>query len=414
VTQDGLLLDPVSRRPLRLRDADARSVLARPVPRSADANADGTSVVVVTYDNLLFTRICLESILASGGGEQIVVVDNGSTDGSLEYLLELAVVNPRVLLDPVGRNLGFAAACNRGLSRADGETLVLLNNDTIVSTGWIDRLRSHLENPAVGMVGPVTNRIGTDAEIETTYRTLGEFHAFAAERAARHAGRSRSTRMLAMFCVALRREVLERVGTLDERFEVGMLEDDDYSARVTVSGYSLLCAEDAFVHHFGEASFGKLFRGGEHSRLLRRNRQRFEEKWGYAWQPYDRRRNDEYELLANRVVRTVASSTPVDATVMVVSRGDEALLMIPGRRGWHFPQCSGGVYSGHHPGDSQEAIAQLESMRLRGARYIVFPRTSLWWLEHYWELHDHLVARYRKTVDDAKTCVMFTLEEARR
>lgn len=408
---EGLVLAPVARRPLRLREAAARSVLARPAPVFGDAPKDGSSVVIVSYDNLVFTRICLESVLAGGDGEQIIVVDNGSTDGSGEYLAQLAESNPRIALDLVGRNIGFAAACNRGFERADGQVLVLLNNDTIVSTGWLAGLRRHLSDPTVGMVGPVTNRIGNEAEIPASYKTMGEFHGFAAARAKAHAGRSRPMRMLAMFCVALRRDVLDAIGLIDERYEVGMLEDDDYSARVTASGYSLLCAEDVYVHHFGEASFGKLYRDGEHSRLLANNRRRFEQKWGHQWQPYDRRPDDEYELLSDRVVQTVASSTPADATVIVVSRGDEALLDIPGRRGWHFPQVADGVYAGHHPSDSEEAIRHLESMRRLGARFIVFPRTALWWLDHYLELRDHLADRYTKVVDDGDTCTMFELEE---
>jgi GT2 family glycosyltransferase len=89
-----------------------------------------------------------------------------------------------------------------------------------------------------------------------------------------------------MFCLAMRRDVYERVGPLDERFEVGMFEDDDYALRARHAGYRVVCAEDAFVHHFGEVSFNKLKPSGEYEQLFAANRRRFEEKWGTPWEPH--------------------------------------------------------------------------------------------------------------------------------
>src|SRR5207244_2758369 len=162
---------------------------------------------------------------------------------------------------------------------ARGEVLVLLNNDTIVPPGWLAGLRRHLADPRVGVVGSVTNRIGNEAEIPVSYRTYGELLEFACARAAARARHAFEIPMPAMFCLALRRDVLERVGPLDERFGVGLLEDDDYARRVRGAGYRLLCADDVLVHHFGQASFGRLVPTGEYAALLRENQLRFAEKW---------------------------------------------------------------------------------------------------------------------------------------
>jgi GT2 family glycosyltransferase len=409
---DDLVLTPTSRRPTRLEDSTLRSILDRDVPAfSLDSSArPAATVVVVTRDNLAFLRLCLESVLA--GTEipfELIVVDNGSNDGTPAYLVRLAERNPNVRLISNDSNRGFAAACNQGAALAAGEVLVLLNDDAAVSHGWLGRLTAHLGRPDVGMVGPATNRTGNEAQIDADYRTWVEFARFADARAGQHAGEAFEIPTLTMFCVAMQRALYEQVGPLDERFETGLLEDDDYSRRVRQAGYRLLCADDAFVHHFGETSFGKLAASGEYARVLKANRARFEEKWGVPWKPYRRRRSDRYRALTERVRRAVLDAVPAGATVLVVSRGDDELLRVDGRRARHFPRGADGAYAGHHPSDSREAIDRLESERAAGAEYIVFPSTGLWWLEHYEEFRRHLDGRYRRSLSDPESCVIFEL-----
>ena len=85
--------------------------------------------------------------------------------------------------------------------------------------------------------------------------------------------------MLAFFCVLLPRRVLEAVGPLDERFAVGMFEDDDYCRRVRQKGWTLAVARDSFVHHWGRGSFRRLSEE-DYLRIYRENRERYERKWG--------------------------------------------------------------------------------------------------------------------------------------
>jgi hypothetical protein len=119
-----------------------------------------------------------------------------------------------------------------------------------------------------------------------------------------------------------------------------------------------------------------------------------------------------YGDLLLRMRAVLRALLPADAPVLVVSRGDQRLLSVA-RRGlaWHFPHHEGG-YAGHHPGDSQEAIAELESLRERGAQFLALPATSLWWLDHYRDFARHLDGRYRRAVDDPQTCVVYDLREA--
>ena len=105
----------------------------------------------------------------------------------------------------------------------------------------------------------------------------------------------------------------------------------------------------------------------------------------------------------------VTAVVPPSKTVLVVSKGDENLLRLGSRTGWHFPRTDDGRYAGHYPADSEEAVRQLEALRERGAGYVVFPATSLWWLDHYPELSRHLQDRYTCLVRDEDTCAIYDL-----
>ncbi len=216
--------------------------------------------------------------------------------------------------------------------------------------------------------------------------------------------------MLTMFCVAMRRSTFETLGPLDERFAVGTFEDDDYSRRGQQAGYAVMCAEDVFVHHFGQASFGELVPGGAYAALLSTNRQRFEDKWRTVWRPHARRADPAYLSLVEHIRRVVQVHTPPTATVLVVSRGDDALLDLGAeRRGWHFPQLTDGSYAGYYPADSAAALAHLEHLRAAGADHLLLPSTSLWWLDHYAGLRHHLEAHYTDVIHDRDTCWIYDL-----
>jgi hypothetical protein len=166
-----------------------------------------------------------------------------------------------------------------------------------------------------------------------------------------------------------------------------------------------------FVHHFGEASFGKLVPTGEYTAVLRENQQRFAEKWGCAWQPYERRASAEYGQQVGRVRQIACRLLPPDATVAVVSRGDEQLLDLNGRRARHFPRMADGIYAGQYPADSAEAISQVDAVRAAGADYLLFPATAFWWLDHYPGLREHLERHHRMVVRQQHVCLIYALQD---
>jgi len=238
------------------------------------------SIAMITHNNLEMTRLCLESIerFTQYPNYEILIVDNASTDGTRQWLAEASGTRPDLRIFLNDENTGFAAANNQAFSEATGEIFCLLNNDTVVTPGWLSALVRELRDPAVGMVGPSTNGAANEARVEPGYEKLEELHGWAETFAWEHDGESFSIPMLALFCAALRREVWDEAGGLDERFEVGMFEDDDFSRRLRRLGYDLRCLRSAWVHHFQQTSFGAL-PPEEYERIYEANRRRFLEKW---------------------------------------------------------------------------------------------------------------------------------------
>jgi GT2 family glycosyltransferase/glycosyltransferase involved in cell wall biosynthesis len=245
------------------------------------------SIIVVTYGNWQLTRLCLDAVFRTAlhPNLEVIVVDNASSDETPRRLTELAATHAglRVILND--ENRGFAAANNQGLDVATGDVLVLLNNDTVPARGWLPRMLRHLQDREIGIVNAVTNFSGNESRIEVPYTSLEDMPAFAEHYATQHDGESFDIHVAAMYCVGMRRDAFERIGALDESFRIGMFEDDDYSHRARLAGYRVICAEDVFVHHFGQASFRKIPEA-EYEALFRRNRSLFEQKWGIAWRPH--------------------------------------------------------------------------------------------------------------------------------
>jgi len=287
------LMDSAADSHQRIRLARDRHLLAQAapelVPREpwfADAPPVGdelASIIILCCNQLEFTRICLESVLRhTRPPYELVLVDNASNDGTAVYLDEVAArTGPaRVEIVRNAMNLGFAAGCNQALARARGRYLVLLNNDTIVTEGWLDGLVAwSLDDwPKVGLVGAVSNAAAPPQQVEIDYEDPAKAGEFAARRCREFAGRAVTVERLTGFCLLIRREVLDQVGGLDESYGLGFFDDDDLCVRAREAGFQLLLALNVFVHHFGGRTFAGL--GIDCRRQLEENFARFRAKWG--------------------------------------------------------------------------------------------------------------------------------------
>ncbi len=269
------------------------------VLRDGPSSGALTSIAIVSFNAQERTRKCLEALRASADPRwptQVIVVDNGSSDGSAEWLAQQEGIE--LLLNR--ENLGAPRARNQALARARGEWIVVMDNDAIVAPGWLERLMFHAQvDGRSGCIGPVSDRAAHGQQIP--YDGDGELTTvarFAHDWAQRNHRRSRPQNILTSFLLLMRREVLDTIGGFDERFSPWGFEDDDFTLRAALAGFNNRCALDTFVRHehYGGA------KAARHQQLLERNWSAFAQKW--AGQP--QARYGDYALVEPALKRAFA------------------------------------------------------------------------------------------------------------
>jgi glycosyltransferase involved in cell wall biosynthesis/tetratricopeptide (TPR) repeat protein len=254
-------------------------------PRSIDVmnnEPDLSSIIILCCNQLPYTQVCLQSVRAhTRGPYELILVDNGSSDGTATLLDQVArqatLGLNRTFIIRNSSNKGYAAAVNQGLQAAKGSSIVLLNNDTIVTPTWLDRLTLCARHGA-GLVGPTSNYVPVPQYVPPGYQRLEDLNAFAAKRGEEFRGQAAHVSRLSGFCLLIQRAVLSHVGLLDERFGLGFFEDDDLCFRAQDAGFKLALALDVYIHHFGSKTIHGLNLNAE--KLLQDNFRRFRTKWG--------------------------------------------------------------------------------------------------------------------------------------
>ena len=233
---------------------------------------------------------------------ELIFLDVGSLDGTAEYLAGLrdGLQNRvRVEVCRAATDLDISDACKEALEKAHGEFVCLLNNDTVVTPGWLQALTGLAKvSEAFGLIGPMSNyaappqlvetvpyRVGAGKKGTGTSKTrsqspfsagtsktrsqsplhsrseCGTFdvaavQAFARDFAGEHRGKWMQVERLGGFCLLVRRAVLDRIGAgLNEWTDLGLFDTDILSAKAREQGFQLVCCRDLFVHHFGTRTF---------------------------------------------------------------------------------------------------------------------------------------------------------------
>jgi O-antigen biosynthesis protein len=243
-----------------------------------------TSIIILTHNQLDYTKLCIESIrkFTKSSSYEIIVVDNCSTDGTLEWLKQQKDL--KIVIN--SENEGFPKGCNQGIEVTVGNSILLLNNDTIVTENWLDNLLTCLNSSDdIGAVGPVTNSAAYFSTIPVNYTSIDEMYQFATNYNVTDPVKWEERLKLIGFCMLIKKEAIKRIGLLDERFTPGNFEDDDFSIRLRQAGYRLMLCKDTFIHHFGSVSWKKNINA--FSNVLKVNEKKFKEKWGIDSSAYN-------------------------------------------------------------------------------------------------------------------------------
>jgi GT2 family glycosyltransferase len=267
------------------------------VARRPGEAAPRTEIIVPTFGQEEFTVRCFDSILAHTEAYRLVWVDNGSPAASRATIQTAFARHRERLAIWSDQNLGFVGGTNLGLRAilgdyaSDADYVVLLNNDTEVTSGWLDRLTAALEHdPSIAAAGPMTSESSSwqawpnvfalwqeqpphslasaspaDAS-ETLARTFGELEVPAS--------------MIAFFCAVFRKRVFTEVGLLDPRFGAGLGDDDDYCLRLRNAGYGLAFVPGAYVVHHHRTTFRAIYSDEEIVAMQHENLEKYRTKHG--------------------------------------------------------------------------------------------------------------------------------------
>jgi glycosyltransferase involved in cell wall biosynthesis len=216
-------------------------------------------VIVPAYRDTPMTLRCLRSVLELSGPalRRLIVIDDASPEPEMAPALRrLAETDPRVVVLNNESNLGFVAACNRGLAERAGDA-VLLNSDTLVTRGWLAELAEvAYTDERTGCATPLSN----NATLCSVPRFGGSTPVEALDEATARAACAELPRSTVVptgvgFCLYLRGEVLDLVGGLDPVFGLGYNEENDWAMRAQAMGFVARRANRALVYHIGSVSF---------------------------------------------------------------------------------------------------------------------------------------------------------------
>ncbi len=211
---------------------------------------------------------------------KILLVDDGSSIDEFEKVADGIKDIDNVKLVKNIYEHGFASAINRGLVEVETDYIILANNDIVVTPGSVERFIQLANTKEIGIIGCMSNNASGFQQVEKCdYNSIEEMYEFAKKNSESFKFNFINFPRVAFFFTLIKNEIIEKIGGLDERFNPGNFEDDDFCLRSNIAGFKTVIAQDVFIHHYGSKSFRE---SGfdKYKELLEKNENKFVNKWG--------------------------------------------------------------------------------------------------------------------------------------
>ena len=231
-------------------------------------------IILLSYENPDLLKKCVNSVLEhTRARSTLIIVDNGSRDPEVKRYLDKVHGNEVVDIEKVfcESNSGFAKGMNKGMRLSSAPFVCLLNNDCIVTDGWLEEMISIAEmRDDIGLVNPQSSTFGSYPDHSVL---INEHAKLLSDKKGQYVELGHAIG----FACLIKRNVIKKIGYLDEIYEGVCYEDTDFSARANEAGYISVMAEGAYVFHREQASRETL-KGKE--LIYSRNKKIFENRWG--------------------------------------------------------------------------------------------------------------------------------------
>ncbi|MCX5686436.1 MAG: glycosyltransferase family 2 protein [Candidatus Omnitrophica bacterium] len=230
-------------------------------------------IILPVCDQFEFTKNCVESILVNTPlGFRLIVVNNGTNELTIAYLAGVKEkLGDRLIVIQNSANLGWVKALNQGIAISKAPYLVFQNDDTVVTAGWLTKMIGILErDKRIGIVNPSWEGRPRHMPIEE-YGALLE---------SKYRGAFIETDWARGFCVVLKKEVVEKIGNIDEIYGLAYFDDVDFSVRAINAGFLVVLALDTYVYHHRNVTFFEVLKGKKWNELHEKNKLIYYKRWG--------------------------------------------------------------------------------------------------------------------------------------
>lgn len=235
------------------------------------------SIIISVHNVWEQTRECLLSIKEhTPQNHEIIIIDNASTDETPAWLQSLGDNLSAFRVIRNAENESYSRACNQGIEVASGEYIVIMNNDIVVTDGWLGKMLTAMERTGAGIVGPMADCVAGAQHINFAYKDPAQLAEFAHRVYYAELSKTIETQAVVGFCMLIKRDVFDQIGEFDEQFINGY-EESDFCLRAGDAGFKVVIARDTFIHHKGSQTF--IETGTDYWALIEENHRKFVAKW---------------------------------------------------------------------------------------------------------------------------------------